>query len=144
MKDSQFVACVAYGKVAELKVAELFLYDKIEYAPTKCAEYDIMMTMNDIDVFFEVKRDRLMDTTGNICIEYESNGKPSGITVSIADYWVYMNDNMTEIYLIDIKYIKRCIAKGMFHKNIRCGYNWLSRAYLFDKEIFAKYKIEDV
>jgi hypothetical protein len=144
MKDIDFVNCVAYGKVAEYKVEELFLYDKIEYAPTKCAEYDVMLTMNDVDVFFEVKRDSRMDNTGNICIEYESNSKPSGIAVSKADYWVYFNHNMDEVYLIDTKYIRECIAKKKYHRNIKCGYGWLARAYLFDKEIFAKYRIEDV
>ena len=141
MRDKDFVNCLAYGKIAEQKAQELFLYDKIEYAPTKCAEYDFMMTMNDSDVYFEVKRDRYMDKTGNICIEYESNGKLSGIAITKADYWLYFNDDMNEIYLIDVVYIKKCIEKMKYHKNIKCGYNWLSRAYLFDKNIFKKYRI---
>jgi hypothetical protein len=55
MRDKDFVNCLAYGKIAEQKAQELFLYDKIEYAPTKCAEYDFMMTINDSDLYFEVK-----------------------------------------------------------------------------------------
>lgn len=37
----------------------------------------------------EVKTDRLTEKTGNVYIEYESRGKPSGIVTSEADYWVY-------------------------------------------------------
>ena len=39
---------------------------------------------------FEVKRDRMSSTTGNIAIEIECNGKPSGITATEADWFVYV------------------------------------------------------
>lgn len=37
----------------------------------------------------EVKRDRVAHKTGNIFIEYESRGKPSGIATSKSDYYAY-------------------------------------------------------
>ena len=37
----------------------------------------------------EVKTDRMTESTGNVYIEYESRGKPSGIKTTQADYWVY-------------------------------------------------------
>ena len=37
----------------------------------------------------EVKRDRIAHKTGNIFIEYESRGKPSGIATSKADFYAY-------------------------------------------------------
>jgi hypothetical protein len=49
---------------------------------------------------FEVKTDRLSAKTGNIYIEYESRGKPSGIKTTQADYWVY---KVTESKAIVIK-----------------------------------------
>ena len=37
----------------------------------------------------EVKSDRKTQETGNVYIEYESRGKPSGIRTTQAQYWVY-------------------------------------------------------
>jgi hypothetical protein len=37
----------------------------------------------------EVKRDFKALETGNIFIEYESRGKPSGLATTQADYWCY-------------------------------------------------------
>ena len=36
----------------------------------------------------EVKRDFWIGRTGNIAIEYESRGNPSGISTTQAEYWV--------------------------------------------------------
>ena len=38
----------------------------------------------------EVKRDSWVYKSGNIAIEYESRGKPSGIAKSEADYWSFI------------------------------------------------------
>jgi hypothetical protein len=39
----------------------------------------------------EVKRERdQWLTTGNVCFEYECRGKPSGIAVTQADWWVHL------------------------------------------------------
>lgn len=40
----------------------------------------------------EVKADRLWKKTSNLFIEKESRGKPSGIEVSTAKYWVFFLD----------------------------------------------------
>jgi len=45
----------------------------------------------------EVKRDLKFKVTGNIFIEFESRGKPSGIATSEADYWCFVLD---EIYIL--------------------------------------------
>ena len=41
------------------------------------------------------------EQTGNICIEYECNGKPSGIAATEADFWVHelRRDGETLMYL---------------------------------------------
>jgi hypothetical protein len=41
----------------------------------------------------EVKTDRMAHKTGNIVIEFESRGKPSGIATTGADYWMYWIEN---------------------------------------------------
>lgn len=143
MKDEDFRNILAYGKQGEYKAQELFEYDDISFASGKCSEYDGYWVINNIKVYFEVKRDKYMDKTNNICIEYECSGKVSGLSVTIADYYLYMDDNMTEIYLIDVAYIKHCIKKKLYHKDIQCGYLWKSKAYLFNKSIFEKFLISD-
>jgi hypothetical protein len=40
-------------------------------------------------VAFECKADRRAHTTGNLCIEYEHTGVPSGLSITEADYWLY-------------------------------------------------------
>ena len=37
----------------------------------------------------EVKRDLKAKTTGNVFVEFESRGKPSGISISEADFWCF-------------------------------------------------------
>lgn len=41
----------------------------------------------------EVKRDFLAAKTGNVFVEYESRGRPSGIATSTADYWAFVLDD---------------------------------------------------
>jgi hypothetical protein len=44
----------------------------------------------------------LWERTGNICIEYRQNGRPSGIDATQADYWVHelRRDDYTLCYLM--------------------------------------------
>ncbi len=66
----------------------------------------------------EVKRDAWICKSGNIAIEYESRGKPSGIATSEAAYWAIIfsgeyNDEM--ILIIEIERLKK-IARQYFLK----------------------------
>jgi len=38
----------------------------------------------------EVKTDKWFCKTGNVAVEYESRGKPSGISITKAKYWVFI------------------------------------------------------
>ena len=69
----------------------------------------------------EVKNDRIIHKTGNLFIEFESRGNPSGLSTTTADYWIYrMNEldssitlpvnslkDVCRIYFIKNKYIKK-------------------------------------
>ncbi len=75
---------------------------------------------------FEVKTDRLSAKTGNIYIEYESRGKPSGIATTQADYWVY---KIAEFKAIVIKteelkmLVKQLVNEGKARPNVKGGDN---------------------
>lgn len=45
----------------------------------------------------EVKTDFMTKNTGNIAVEFESRGKPSGISVTKADHWVFHIPNRCTI-----------------------------------------------
>lgn len=53
-------------------------------------KYDLILTtVKDTKITIEVKCDLQSSVTGNIVVEFESRGKPSGISRSEADYWFY-------------------------------------------------------
>ena len=60
----------------------------------------------------EVKRDFLAAQTGNLFIEYESRGKPSGIATSLADYWAFVLDDDRVIILP--RSVLKAIAREAF------------------------------
>ena len=43
----------------------------------------------------EVKRDCKIEETGNLYVEFECRGKPSGIITSMADWWIFQNKDLT-------------------------------------------------
>ncbi len=75
---------------------------------------------------FEVKTDRQSAKTGNIYIEYESRGKPSGIATTQADYWVY---KITDVKAIVIatdelkRVVKQLVLEQKARANVRGGDN---------------------
>lgn len=71
----------------------------------KHSEYDIQSDDGNI----EVKYDPMSDKTGNIVIEIEMGGKPSGITTSTADQWCFVDGKY--YYFIETDAL-RSILKG--------------------------------
>ncbi len=53
----------------------------------------------------EIKRDFVAGRTGNIFVEYESYGKPSGIKTTQADYWAFILDNQ-RVIIVPTKFLK--------------------------------------
>ena len=92
----------------------------------------------------EVKRDSWVYKSGNIAIEYESRGKPSGIAKSEADYWSFIFSGGYEDEIIVIikssrlkiicrEYYKKGKVKSM-------GDNNTSKAVLIPITEILKYK----
>ena len=96
-------------------------------------------------VKYECKADRMAYKTGNICIEYESRGSPSGIETSEADFWVYMlvapDGTVSDTYKIPTGVIKEEIAKKSYHRDIAGGDDWKNRLLLFNRNIFSAYRV---
>jgi len=63
----------------------------------------------------EVKTDRIAHKTGNIFIEYESRGKPSGLATTTANYWIYRLEEIDTGIIISVKNLKEICR--IFYKN---------------------------
>ena len=116
-----------YGTIKEEKIIDMFVNKKIE-----------------------VKSERGMwMKTGNICIEYESYGKPSGIITTEADFWFHnlcIDDNIFCTLIFDIPKLKQLIDKLDFKKSVSGGDHKASRMWLvnirklFTSDVFKTFK----
>ena len=102
-----------YGKVREQRIADMLQNKKIE-----------------------VKSERDMwARTGNIAIEYQSYGKPSGIAATEADYWFHnlcIGDDTFATLVFSTESLKRIIANLDYKKTVKGGDNYASQMYLLN------------
>ena len=118
---------LCYGKVREKRVANMLQDKKIE-----------------------VKSERDMwARTGNIAIEYESYGKPSGISATESDYWFHnlcIGDNTFATLVFDVPSLKRIIENLDEKRTVSGGDNGASKMYLvslqklFSSDVIKAYK----
>ncbi len=102
---------LAYGTIREEKIAEMLTDKKIEVKSEK----------------------DMWQKTGNICIEYESWGKPSGIKATEADYWFHNlcvgdNEFCTLVFKTDV--LKTIVDKLDTFKTVSGGDHKASRMFL--------------
>lgn len=130
-----------FGQLYERIFIEHEKLQNYKLSEGKFKEYDIID--NDNNIKYEVKTDRLSHKTGNICIEYECNNKPSGINTTQADYYIYFvldNEDYT-IYKIPVEKIKLMINdKSLKLKSVKGGDGFRSSLYLFKVHLFNEYK----
>jgi len=94
------------------------------------------------DKKIEVKSERdRWQSTGNIAIEYQSYGKPSGIDATEADYWFHnlcIGDEIFATLVFDTNVLKKIIGKLDCIKTVSGGDNNASRMYLLNlKKLFS-------
>ena len=116
-----------YGKVREQAVADMLQGKKIE-----------------------VKSERdVWQNTGNIAIEYESYGKPSGIAATEADYWFHnlcIGDDIFATLVFDTDSLRRIIDNLDYKRSVSGGDNNASKMYLlnlqklFSSDVIKAYK----
>lgn len=137
-----FMRTLKYGKEGEKFATTLFKdYDELCEAPfKKFSLWDFYVRYGDKKIFYEVKRDAYTSTTGNICIEFESNGVLSGISITEADYYIYLVEGESNYYNIPVQVIKDMIKDGKYHQTRKVGYKFLSNCYFFNRALFEPYK----
>ena len=138
MKYEDFKKTLAFGNFYEEILKELIPHK--ECIQSIKGEYDLILDKTK----YEVKADRFMFKTDNVLIEYESNKKASGISITEADYYAIfeIDNDKYELYLVPVLEIKQLISEKMYKRKISCGYNKLSQCYLFDKIHFDKFSQE--
>ena len=116
-----------YGTIREEKIIDMFLNKKIEV---------------------KSERDTWMKT-GNICIEYESYGKPSGIISTEADFWFHnlcIKDDIFCTLVFDVPKLKKLMDKLDFKKSVSGGDHNASRLWLvsiqklFTSDVYKTFK----
>ena len=102
--QKKFDLDLQYGKVREKKIAEMLENKKIE-----------------------VKSERdIWQTSGNIAVEYESYGKPSGINSTESDYWFHnlcIGDETFATIVFETKNLKKIINNLDYKRSVKGGDN---------------------
>lgn len=104
-------------------------------------KYDILAYINGRDVSIEVKEDFLCEYTGNVGLEYECRGKPSGIQTSESEYYIYKVHTKGGIKFILHKtsILKDMIRNKDYFRVVNGGDEGSnSMNYLFKYDVFEK------
>lgn len=131
---------LAFGQKYEKKLVNYLKPDSFEFKNNN--EYDVLAIKDGKEIKYEVKADRMMGNTGNICIEFECNKKPSGIQTSKADIYAYFDVSNDILYLIPVKIIKDLISECKYIRTISGGDGNRARMHLFPKAIFSEYIVK--
>ena len=118
---------LAYGEVREQAIADMLQNKKVE-----------------------VKSERGMwIKTGNIAIEYESYGKPSGIEATESDYWFHnlcVGDDIYATLVFETEQLKKILEVIPSRKSVSGGDHNASRMWLlplrnlFTEKTITRYK----
>lgn len=139
-KDLQYAQKTEY-EIINLLIAK---YGMKYIARCNNNKYDVEMESKDGKRFtFEIKEDFTHARTGNIGVEYESWGRPAGVAVSQADYYIYKvhnADGSCDIYLLKTETLKAMIENKLYWRTITGGdIGSESKNYLFKDFVYAKY-----
>jgi hypothetical protein len=102
-------------------------------------DYDLFVP--EIGKSIEVKYDEKSKETGNIVVEIEFNGKPSALSTTKADYWVWWDGERYTWF--DVDSIKKCILETnpKLCSFIGNGDSKTKKAYLIKKDILYNYSL---
>lgn len=151
-KEEDFDRDLSLGELGE-KIIMIYLfcngYKNLKITEGYFKEYDISGTSpkTNSEVFYEVKTDDYCtenSDTGNMAIEIEYKKKPSGITCTKADVFVYYYyhlsvDNLWMIKVDDLKKLIKDNYKKYNFKIVQGGDNNDSKLILLPRKYFKKY-----
>lgn len=141
---NQFQLDLEFGQIYENKLLDYVEHDTHKIMKGYFPYYDVEITKDNVVTKYEVKADRQAYKTGNIAIEFEYNNKPSGISVTTADYYAYYivkPYNLFDLYIIPVQTLKDKITASEYKRKVFKGGNVKSNIYVFGIDLFNQYKI---
>ena len=113
-------------------------YPQAERFEGKCKPFDIYIP--ETNIYLEVKSDQKSQHTGNIVIEVEMFGKPSGLNTTKSDYWVIYTGQ--EWLWLRPQRIWECVSVNMLKpvQFIGKGDSTAKTAYLVPLDLLQQYK----
>jgi len=148
--NKKFKKDLEFGNVGEKIVAAYMAINGMTIVSdesTDTKDYDIIMysPKADKNLYMEVKTDNYVDDnndTGNIAIEIRYRGKPSGISTTKSDWWVYyMPDiSVNNLWMMPCDKLKRFIKENIKDlKVVKGGDNNWSELVLIPRKKYAQY-----
>lgn len=135
-----FLQDLAFGEQYQHKLLELIAFDTCEIAKGNFKPWDVKIIYENDTTTFEVKVDRKAKNSGNIAIEYECNGKPSGISTTEADFWAYFIYGTNEYFLIPTEDIRNAILNKKYWRTAKGGDGYRANLYLFPFPVFEDFR----
>jgi len=143
MPNYNFKKDLSVAKETEKEVAKLlqerYGLNILSFEETN--RYDILTEKNEKQLTFEIKEDFLCEKTGNVGLEFECRGKPSGIQTSQADYHIYKlhtADCGIQYVLHKTSVLKDMIETHMYFRIVNGGDKGSnSMNYLFKYNVFV-------
>tara|TARA_R100000315_G_scaffold7082_1_gene2326 strand:+ start:208 stop:708 length:501 start_codon:yes stop_codon:yes gene_type:complete len=148
--NKKFKKDLKYGTAGE-KIVAMYLSINgmtiVNDESTNTKDYDIIMysPKADKNLYMEIKTDNYVNNekdTGNIAIEVEYKGKPSGISVTKADWWVYYMPEIStnNLWMMECDKLKRFIKENVKDlKIVMGGDNNMSKLVLIPRKKYAQY-----
>ena len=138
---TKFQQDLKLGNDYELKSLDYIEHDSYKQIKGYHKEFDLMITHNNTNTTYEIKSDRLASKTGNFAIEYECNNKPSGITSTTADYYIYFVINRNkedDCYKIPTEELRELAPK---YRKVKGGDGYRSLMRLIPIKDMLKYRV---
>lgn len=140
------VATQTEKEIAE-KMVSMYGFEIVSFCNT--GDYDVLLKKGDKAIIVEIKEDFTCERTGNVGVEFECRGKPSGVQVSKSTHYIYKVHSQKDgiVYLaIKTSKLKEIIANGEYHRIVNggdVGSNSMNYLFAYDKfrehaeELFA-------
>ena len=104
-------------KEAVKKLEKWLTIEEVEF--NNDFRYDFKIKLPNNFRTYEIKQDLMCGKTGNTVVEYECRGKPSGVSTTEADFWIYKFDD--GFYQISIAKLKKVIEEEKYFRTVTGG-----------------------
>ena len=145
MGNYSFHQDLKVAKVTEENVGEVLakFYNGEIVDTNNTSAYDVKININGKEFTFEIKEDFYCEKSGNVAVEFECRGKPSGISVSKADVYVYKihakPDGEIVIVEISTEKLKEMIKNKKYFRIVNGGDKGSNTMnYLFKYDTFVE------